>query len=240
MIRKVSKRGRSWRSRSAIVLKFCKLVAGNTTRLAPWRAAKSITLRSPRASAAARSAASATGHSPTVGWSRPVSSAAMTRPGRSASRVRSAGRNGVSQGTVSTRVCPIAAAQAIAARTPASGPGWPGRGSGNTGRPRAANRAGSPPAFSASGGRLRCQPGDDGRQQRATPERPQPLVAAAHPGRAAAGQDDGGDHPRHRAMSASSAASSSSPARGRVSTMPPARKLIACRPGRTAPTATQR
>jgi hypothetical protein len=59
------------------------------------------------------------------------------------------GRKGVSPGTDTTQAVSgrWAAAQSRAARIPASGPGWPGRGSGTTGRRASPKRAGSPLTF---------------------------------------------------------------------------------------------
>ena len=86
-----------------------------------------------------------------TGRRRPPPRAAHSSAVRAACRraTRSRGRNGQSAAALSTHATPgrLAAAQSSAARMPASGPGKSATPSGMTGRPKLANRAGSPLAL---------------------------------------------------------------------------------------------
>src|SRR5262245_34487606 len=125
-----------------------------STATVPWRPVQSRTLRTPPASAASRSAASATGHRPITGCSSPLERASAILPlppATAASKrvTRSSGISGASPGVVTIqRYCGACASdQRIPASTPASGPTKPVTVSATTGSPKAAKRAGSPLAL---------------------------------------------------------------------------------------------
>ena len=120
---------------------------------------------------------------------RRPSTAAMSRA------TRSPGSNGASPAAVTIQRASgaLAADQRMPASTPASGPTKPPIVSGTTGRPKAAKRPGSPLALITMSPTWGAEPADDVAEHWPAGQLQEPLVAAPHAPRPAAGQQHAGD-----------------------------------------------